>query len=508
MRHNISAAEQPNAGPVSALPKSPTGIQGLDEITGGGLPRGRPTLLCGGAGCGKTLMATEFLVRGAREFGEPGLFVSFEEQPAELAQNVASLGFDLDELVRQRHLMMDHVRVERSEIDETGDYDLEALFIRLGYGIDSIGAKRVVLDTIETLFSGLTNHGVLRAELRRLFRWLKDKDVTAVITCERGDGTLTRHGLEEYVSDCVILLDHRVSDQISTRRLRIVKYRGSSHGMDEYPFLVTEHGISVIPMSSMGLTHQASDERISSGVPALDTVLGGGIYRGSTVMVTGTAGTGKTSLAAAFARSVADGGEACLYMAFEESPDQLKRNMRSIGIDLAEGEKKGLIHFHATRPSLYGLEMHLSSIYQLVRDHQPKAVVLDPISNLIMAGNAASASAMLMRLVDFLKMDGITAFLTSLTPGTAEFQADIGVSSMVDTWMLIRGIERDGRRERGLYVLKSRGTAHSNAVHDYTLTDDGIVLGGVMNGSNGTRKAAGAKRVRADGHPRSRTRQT
>ena len=504
----ITAAERRNISTISALPKSRTGIQGLDEVTGGGLPQGRPTLLCGGAGCGKTLLATEFLVRGAREFGEPGLFVSFEEQPEELAQNVSSLGFDLDELVRQKQLVVDHVRVERAEIDETGDYDLEGLFIRLGYNIDAIGARRVVLDTIETLFSGLSNHGVLRAELRRLFRWLKDKGVTAVITCERGDGTLTRHGLEEYVSDCVILLDHRVADQLSTRRMRIVKYRGSGHGMDEYPFLVSDHGISVVPMSSMGLTHTASDERISSGVSALDTMLGGGIYRGSTVMVTGTAGTGKTSLAAAFARSVADAGEGCLYIAFEESPDQLKRNMRSIGIDLGAGEKKGLIHFHATRPSLYGLEMHLSSLYQLVEQHQPRAVVLDPISNLVTAGNAASSSAMLMRLVDFLKMKCITAFMTSLTPGTSEYQPDIGVSSVVDTWMLIRGSERDGRRERGLYVLKSRGTAHSNGVHDFTLTDDGIVLGGVMGGGNGTKKSAGSKREQANGSRRPRARQT
>jgi circadian clock protein KaiC len=310
-----------------SLPKARTGIQGLDEITGGGLPRGRPTLVCGSAGCGKSLLSMEFLVRGATEFKEPGVFMAFEETPLELTQNVRSLGFDLDELVKQKKLALDFVRVERSEIDETGDYDLEGLFIRLGSAIDSIKAKRVVLDTIETLFSGLQNEGILRAELRRLFRWLKDKGVTAIITGERGEGTLTRRGLEEYVSDCVILLDHRVTDQISTRRLRVVKYRGTSHGTNEYPFLIDENGFSVLPVTSLGLQHAVSEERVSSGIPRLDTMLGGrGFYRGSTILVSGTAGTGKTSLAAHFVDAASERGERSLYFSFEESPGQLIRN--------------------------------------------------------------------------------------------------------------------------------------------------------------------------------------
>ena len=360
------------AGPE--LPKTPTGVSGLDEITNGGLPRGRPTLVCGSAGCGKTLMAMEFLVRGATQFDEPGVFMAFEETAAELAQNVRSLGFDLDDLAARGKFCLDFVRVERSEIEEVGDYDLEGLFIRLGYAIDTIKAKRVVLDTLETLFSGLSNAAVLRSELRRLFRWLKDKGVTAIITAERGEGALTRHGLEEYVSDCVILLDHRVIDQVSTRRLRVVKYRGTAHGTNEYPFLIDEDGISVLPVTSLGLQHEVGDERISSGVPRLDAMLGGkGYFRGSTVLVSGTAGSGKTSLAAHLAQAACGRGEKCLYFAFEESPGQLMRNMRSIGLDLAPWLEKGLLRFHAIRATVHGLEMHLASIHKLVKEFEPRA---------------------------------------------------------------------------------------------------------------------------------------
>jgi circadian clock protein KaiC len=362
------------------LPKAPTGIQGLDEITGGGLPRGRQTLVCGSAGCGKTLLAIEFLIRGALDHGEPGVFMTFEETSEELAQNVRSLGFDLDQLIRQKKLIVDHVHIERSQIEETGEYDLEGLFIRLGLAIDSIGARRVVLDTIEALFSGLSNQAILRAELRRLFGWLKDRGVTAIITGERGEGSLTRHGLEEYVSDCVILLDHRVTDQLSTRRLRIVKYRGTAHGTNEYPFLIDEHGFSVLPITSLGLDHSVCDERISSGIPRLDTMLAGGVYRGSSVLLSGPAGTGKTSFAAHFVDASCRRSERCLFLAFEESQGQVVRNLRSIGLDLGRWIERGLLLFHAARPTLEGLEMHLVRMHRLIRDHRPRLVVVDPMA--------------------------------------------------------------------------------------------------------------------------------
>src|SRR5262245_23751638 len=368
------------------LPKTPTGIDGLDEITGGGLPQGRPTLVCGSAGCGKTLLAMEFLVRGALQYGEPGVFMSFEETAEELAANVRSLGFDVERLAKDGQLLIDHVRVERSEIEETGDYDLEGLFVRLGYAIDSIGAKRVVLDTLESLFSGLGNEGVLRAELRRLFRWLKDRGVTTVITAERGDGQLTRQGLEEYVSDCVLLLDHRVDEQLSTRRLRIVKYRGSAHGTNEYPFLIDERGISVLPITSLGLQHPVSEERISSGIAQLDAMLGGeGYFRGSTILASGTAGTGKTTLSAAFADACCRRGARCLYFAFEESPQQIVRNMRSVGLTLEPWLKKGLLRVDAARPTLFGLERHLTTMHRAIEEFRPRAVVVDPISSFVSA---------------------------------------------------------------------------------------------------------------------------
>ncbi|QDT53618.1 Circadian clock protein kinase KaiC [Caulifigura coniformis] len=469
------------------LAKSPTGIAGLDEITGGGVPQGRTTLVCGSAGCGKTLFAMEFLVRGATQFGEPGVCMTFEETGDDLTKNIRSLGFDLDDLVAARKVMVDFVKVERSEIDEAGEYNLDGLFIRLGLAIDAIGAKRVVLDTLEALFSGFSNQSVLRSELRRLFGWLKEKGVTAVITGERGDGQLTRQGLEEYVSDCVILLDHRVNDQVSTRRLRIVKYRGTSHGTNEYPFLIDEEGISVVPLSSLGMGGLASEERISSGIPRLDEMLGGkGFFRGSSVLISGTAGTGKSSLLASAAVASCERGERVLYFALEESEQQVCRNMASIGLNLKKWVDNGLLKFHATRPGLHGLEMHLATMHKLVRTHQPAMVVVDPISGLIGAGTRGEAAAMLVRLIDFLKASEITAICSNLTSGDDVMEGtDLGLSSIVDTWILLRDIELAGERNRGLYVLKSRGMAHSNQIREFLLTSHGIDLLDVYVGQEG-----------------------
>ena len=462
---------------AQCLPKAPTGIAGLDEILGGGLPQGRPTLICGSAGCGKTLMAMEFLVRGATDYGEPGVFMSFEEGVEELTQNVRSLGFDLDDLVARNLLGIDYVHIERSEIEETGEYDLDGLFIRLGYAIDSIGAKRVVLDTLEALFSSLSNTGILRAELRRLFRWLKDKGVTAVITGERGDGALTRYGLEEYISDCVILLDHRVNEQLAIRRLRVVKYRGSLHGTNEYPFIIDERGIEVLPITSLGLEHGVSTERVSTGIAALDDMLGGqGYFRGSSLLISGSAGTGKTSLANHFVAAACARGERCIYFAFEESQGQITRNMRSLGLDLEPAARQGLLRFQAARPTLHGLERHLVLMHKAIRDFQPRVVVLDPVTNFLSVGTGEDVKAMLMRLLDFLKMQQITLLLTSLTHGTEVEGTDVGISSLIDTWLLVRQVELSGERNRGLYVLKSRGMPHSNQVREMVLSERGIEL--------------------------------
>jgi circadian clock protein KaiC len=467
----------PNIGaPPRALAKAPTGIQGLDEITNGGLPRGRPTLVCGGAGSGKTLLATSFLVNGAEQFGEPGVLMTFEENGEEIASDVASLGFDLAALVDAGKLFIDYVRIERSEIEETGEYDLEGLFVRLDHAIRSSGAKRIVLDTLESLFSGLSNANILRAELRRLFRWLKDKGLTAVITAERGEGTLTRQGLEEYVSDAVILLDHRVTEQVSTRRLRVVKYRGSHHGTNEYPFLIDRQGLSVLPVTSLGLTHEASVERLPSGVRELDAMLGGqGYFRGSTVLVSGTAGTGKTSLAAHFADAAGRRGERVLYFLFEESPHQLIRNMRSIGIDLQPWVQANLLHFQADRPSRAGLEAHLASMYQHVRDFRPSVTIVDAVTNLLSVGTQNDVRAMLMRVIDYLKVNEVTGFFTSLTPGKNESEeTEAGISSLMDTWIVMTFDEVNKQRNRAIRVLKSRGMAHSNRVREYALTDHGL----------------------------------
>jgi len=469
------------------LPKSPTSIIGLDEITGGGLPKGRPTLVCGGAGCGKTLLAMEFLVHGATLHDEPGVFISFEETEKELTANVASLGFDLNSLIKHKKIWLEHIHVEKGEIEEKGEYDLKGLFVHIHQAIESIKAKRVVLDTIESLFSALPNATAVRAELRRLFGWLKKKGVTAIITGERGNGTLTRQGLEEYVSDCVILLDHRVTEQASIRRLRIVKYRGSLHGTNEYPFLIDADGFSVLPVTSIGLDHISSTERISTGISRLDTMLSGkGYFRGSTVLVSGTAGTGKTSIAAQFIQAACKRGERVLYFAYEESPSQFMRNMSSIGIHLEQWVKKGLLHFHASRPTLFGLEHHLTTTIKLVNKLNPQIVVLDPIDAFVLGGNQTEVKIMLLRLVDYLKMNHITAFLASLnTAGENQELTDMSISSLIDTWLLLRDIEIGGERNRGLYILKSRGMSHSNQIREFKLTNHGIELLDVYVGPEG-----------------------
>lgn len=472
---------------VEELDKCPTGIQGLDEITRGGLPRGRPTLVCGSAGSGKTLLAMEFLVRGAVEFDEPGVFVSFEETAEELKQNVASLGWKLDQLSKEKKLCVDHVCIERNQIEETGEYDLEGLFIRLAQDIDPIGAKRVVLDSVGALFGGFTNTAVLRAELRRLFRWLKDKGLTAIITGEPGETTLTRYGLEEYVSDCVIVLDHRLSELVATRHLRVVKYRGSQHGTNEYPFLINRRGLSVVPITSTELDYEASTERISTGIPRLDAVLGGeGYYRGTSILVSGTAGTGKTSVAACFADAACRRGERCLYFSFQEAVSQVVRNMRSISIDLEPWLTSGLLRFHAARPTVYGLEMHLAAMFRLVEDFKPRVVIVDPISSLTAIGTPDEVRSMLARIIDYLKAKQITSLFTDLTRAGGDLEATrVGISSLMDTWVLLRDIELGGERNRGLYLLKSRGMAHSNQIREFLLTDQGINLIDVYTGPAG-----------------------
>lgn len=471
----------------NTLQKVPTGIQGFDEISGGGLPQGRPTLVCGGAGCGKTLFATEFLIRGAMQYDEPGVFMAFEETAEELTKNVASLGFNLTDLVKKKKLFIDYVHIERSEIHETGEYDLEGLFVRLNYAIDSIRAKRVVLDTVESLFGGLPHPMILRAELRRLFRWLKTKGVTAIITGERSGDLLTREGIEEFVSDCVISLDHRVAEQVSTRRMRIVKYRGTTHGTNEYPFLIDEDGITVFPITSAGLIHSASKERVRTGIPRLDKMLGGkGFYRGSSILVSGTAGTGKSSLAAHFANAACARGERVLYCAFEESQAQILRNMRSIGLNLEQWTKKDLLRFHAVRPTLFGLENHLTQIHKAVSSFKPSVVIVDPISSLVVGNNDIEVKAMLVRLVDFFKLHFITSFFTSLTGGDDALEhTNVAISSLIDSWILLRDIELGGERNRGMYVLKSRGMAHSNQIREFVLTPHGIELKDVYVGSEG-----------------------
>jgi circadian clock protein KaiC len=459
------------------IAKCPTGIHGLDEILSGGLPRGRPTLIAGSAGCGKTLLAMEFLIRGIQQFGETGVFMAFEENERELIHNVASLGFDLPTFIRRKQLALDYVHIERSEIEETGEYNLEGLFVRLNTMIQQTAAKRVVLDSLEALFAGLQNEAILRSELRRLFRWLKDKGVTAVITGEQGLNKLTRHGLEEYVSDCVLFLDHRISNQVSTRRVRIIKYRGSAHGTNEYPLMIDEHGFNVLPISSLGLNYAVSEARISSGIQRLDAMLGGlGYHRGSSILVTGAAGTGKTSMASAFVDSACRRGERCVYFAYEESPDQIMRNMASVGYNLARWERKGLLRFRALRSTLYGLEQHLVSIYREVNEVHPTVAVFDPITTMRPIGDEMAIQAMLTRVVDMLKSKGVSALFTSLTHEGIDGQSEAGISSLMDSWILLRNVESGGERNRLLFILKSRGTAHSNQVREFVLTNRGIRL--------------------------------
>jgi circadian clock protein KaiC len=469
------------------LQKERTGIPGFDEITGGGLPAGRPTLICGSAGAGKTLFAMEFLVRGVMLYNEPGVFISFEETDNELATNVASLGFDLKRLIADKRLVLDYVFIERSEIEETGEYDLEGLFLRLGHAIDQIGAKRIVLDTLEALFSALPNEAIIRAELRRLFRWLKKKGVTALITCERGDGRLTRYGLEEYVADCVILLDHRVENQISTRRMRIIKYRGTSHGTNEYPFIIDDQGFSVLPITSLGLSHKAPTQRVSTGVSRLDYMLDGkGFYKGSSILVSGTAGTGKSTIAAHFVNAACARGERALFFAFEESQEQIIRNMRSIGMDLEKYVGQGLLQFHNSRPSNFGLEVHLALLHKTISEYDPSVVVVDPITNFLAVAAAPETKSMLTRLIDLLKTRQITAMFTSLTGSNVEIEdSEVGVSSLMDAWLLVKNVESNGERNRGLYILKARGIGHSNQVREFLLTSHGIELIDAYVGTEG-----------------------
>lgn len=473
----------PPAEGLAGVAKASTGIAGLDEITAGGLPRGRTTLICGGAGSGKTLMALQFVVRGALDSGEPGVFVAFEESAAELAANVASLGWDLENLQARNLLLIDQVRLGETDIRETGEWDLEGLFIRLSAAVEAVGAKRIVLDSIESLFAVLHDETLLRSELRRLFRWLSDRGLTAVVTGERGEGMLTRHGLEEYVSDCVILLDHRVNDQISTRRLRVVKYRGSHHGPDEYPFLIDRDGFTVVPASGMSLAYDVSEERVSTGVAELDSMLGEGFYRGSTVLVSGTPGSGKTTLAAQFVACACARGERALFFTFEESPSQIARNMRSAGIDLAPHIDAGLLQVIPVRPTWSGLEAHLARITRLIDDFDPAAVVLDPISSL--DGEAFELKSVLARLIDEVKGAGITGLMTTLTHGRFDDQAGLGVSSLIDTWIDLRNVELDGERNRGLNILKSRGMGHSNQIREFRISHRGLEIVDVYAGERG-----------------------
>jgi len=471
--------------------KIPSGIKGFDDITGGGLPKGRPSLISGGPGCGKTLFAMEFIIRGITDHKDPGIFVAFEENIDDLKKNFKSMGFDLDELIHQKKLVLDHIAIDRTEIEETGEYDLEGLFIRLGSMIDEVGAKRVAVDTLEALFSGFANEAILRSELRRFFHWLKEKGVTAIVTGERGDTSITKYGLEEYVADCVITLDHRIMNQIATRRLRVVKYRGSIHGTDEYPFLISSDGISVLPITSMSLTTRASEERISAGIPRLDTMLGGkGFYRGSSILVSGQAGTGKTSLAANFIDAACSRGEKCLFFVSEESESQLMRNMLSIGINLEPWVTSGLLKFHAVRPTAYSLEMHLSVMLKLIGEFKPRVIAVDPISNLYPIGDDIQVRSMLMRLIDFAKSLQITGFFTSLSNdvdvGTYGFEpTEMHVSSLMDAWLILKNVEGNGERNRAFSIIKVRGIAHSNQLREFVMSKDGIQLLDVYKGREG-----------------------
>ena len=473
------------------LEKALTGIPGLDQITGGGLPRGRVTLVAGGAGAGKTLLGLEFLVAGAREYGEPGVLVSFEESAAKVAQNVQSLGFDLEELQRENLLAVLSFRVEPYEIVAAGEFDFEPLFAILDDAIQRVGAKRVMLDTIEVLFGAFGDDSIVRSELSRLVRWLDDRGVTAIVTGERGDQSLTRNGIEEYVTDCVIVLDHRVTEEISTRRLRVVKYRGSAHGTNEYPFLISARGFVVLPITSIALNYGASEERISTGIARLDHMLGGGLFRGSTLLVSGTSGTGKTSIGAHLVNSACARGERALLVLFEESPDQFMRNMRSLGLDLRPWVDAGLLRIWAARPSAVGVETHLAILANLIEEETPSVAVLDGITSIGSGVSAAEAASTVARKIDLLKTREITTLVTAL--GQSEEPVIENLTSMVDTWLLLRNVETNGERNRLLFVLKSRGTAHSNQVREFVLTDHGVELVDVYIGAAGV--LAGSARL-------------
>lgn len=511
---NSEGAIREATGTDAGIVKVPSGIKGLDEITGGGFPKGRPALVTGGPGCGKTLFAMEFIARGIKEFDETGVFLSFEERTGDLEKNFASIGFDLEEMISRKKLALDHIPINRSEIEETGAYDLEGLFVRIGAMIDEVRAERIAIDTLEALFSGFSNEAILRAELRRLFHWLKDRGITAVVTGERGDRTITKYGLEEYVADCVISLDHRVSNQIATRRLRIIKYRGSLHGTDEYPFLIADDGISVLPITSLSLTHPAPREKVESGVPRLDAMLGGGgFYRGSSVLVSGQAGSGKTSFAARFAEAACQRGERCLYFAFEESEDQVLRNMESIGIHLDPWKKKGTLQFRAVRPTAFSLEMHLSMMLRSIREGEPDVVVVDPISNLFPVGDDLQVRSMLMRLIDQIKSEQITGLFTNLTPAYTQGPYTLDptqahVSSLMDAWISLKNVEGNGERNRVLSVIKARGLAHSNQVREFGLSANGIEILDVYHGGGevlyGTTRAVQAIREKAERKRRGR----
>ena len=462
------------------LPKCPTGIKGFDQITEGGLPKHRITLICGSAGSGKTLWGIDFVIKGAINYNEPGVFMSFEETEDELYNDVASLDLDLQGLVSQKKILLVHVVLQRRDIQES-NFNLEGLLIRLEHAIDSIGAKRVVLDSIESLFAGLTDSGILRLEIKRLFRWLKAKQVTAIVTGEPGQGLYTRHGLEEYISDCIIFLDNRVNEQISIRRIRVIKYRGSNHGTNEYPFVIAKNGLSVIPITAAGLDQPGTAKRVSTGIPSLDKMFrGGGFTKGSTILISGTAGTGKTSLAAAFALERCRRGERCLFLSYEESSGQLIYNMRSIGLHLEPVVKKGLLQIVSTRPSFFGLEQHLLDLYKTLEGFKPQSVIIDPLTSLISEGSQREIQSMVTRMIDLLKSKGVTGFFTSLVPSTAQnfSSGEIGVSSLIDTWIVVREIEEEAgkRRIRGLYIVKSRGMGHSSDVRELILSDDGIEL--------------------------------
>jgi circadian clock protein KaiC len=443
--------------------------------------------VCGGAGCGKTIFSIEFLAHGAIDYNEPGVYLSFEETREKLARNVASLGIDLESLVRQKKIYIDYVQTDPSHIEETGEFSLDGLFIRLEHAIKAVKAKRVVLDSMDAIFGGFTNMAILRAELRRLFRWLESKGVTSVITGEKGDHPYSRYGLEEYVADCVIFLDHRTEEQLSTRRLRILKYRGTHHATNEFPFLIEDTGISVFPITALGLSHPASKVRISTGIPSLDEMFGGkGFFRGSTILVSGTAGTGKSSIAGYFAHGACARGGKALYFAFEESREQIIRNMQSIGLDLTQCVKNGQLRIESQRPTLQGLEAHLARMQSLVAELKPSVVVVDPITNFLTLGSKSDVKSMLMRMIDYLKANEITAMFTSLTEGgTPMEQTDVGVSSLIDTWLLLRDIELAGERNRGLYVLKSRGMSHSNQIREFLISDEGLELVPVYVGPEG-----------------------